>query len=47
LMLSSKVVIPAQAGIQSTCNYFKILDSRFHGNDKIECFATFDEFVKL
>jgi hypothetical protein len=27
LMVSSKVVIPAKAGIQSKCNYWKELDS--------------------
>ena len=49
---SSKVVIPAQARkqslmftIQSTCNYIKILGSHFHGNDKKEGFATFDEII--
>jgi hypothetical protein len=36
LMNSQKLVIPAQAGIQSMLNRLKTLDSRFHGNDGIE-----------
>jgi hypothetical protein len=37
-----KLVIPAQAGIQ---NLLKILDSRFHGNDKSTRILTFYESV--
>jgi hypothetical protein len=32
-MVSQKVVIPAQAGIQGLGKALKRLDSRFHGND--------------
>jgi hypothetical protein len=41
-----KVVIPAQAGIQTISNPLKTLDSRFHGNDRKWTFETFCEFVK-
>ena len=29
------LVIPAEAGIQRVCNYWKTLDSRLRGNDKL------------
>jgi hypothetical protein len=32
-MVSQKLVIPAQAGIQANPDLLKPLDSRFHGND--------------
>jgi len=32
-MLSQKLVIPANAGIQGLEKLLKFLDSRFHGND--------------
>jgi hypothetical protein len=32
-MDSQKVIIPAEAGIQTILNLLKTLDSRFHGND--------------
>jgi hypothetical protein len=36
-----KVVIPAKAGIQTSA---KILDSRLHGNDKIETHRSVIDF---
>jgi hypothetical protein len=45
-MVSQKVVIPAQAGIQGICKALKRLDSRFRGNDKKEVFRTFYEIIK-
>jgi hypothetical protein len=44
-MDSQKVVIPAQAGIQSMRNQLKTLDSRFHGNDENGLPATFCETI--
>jgi hypothetical protein len=39
LMDMQQLVIPAKAGIQCLGNRLKILDSRFHGNDKIKLFS--------
>jgi hypothetical protein len=47
LMDSQKVVIPAEAGIQTTINIFKTLDSFFQGNDGIWLPATFCESILL
>jgi hypothetical protein len=41
-----KVVIPAQAGVQVNTNLLTTLDSRFHGNDRIEVFRHFYESIK-
>jgi hypothetical protein len=40
-MASQKVVIPAEAGIQTILNLLKTLDSLFQGNDEIGLSATF------
>jgi hypothetical protein len=45
-MDSQKVVIPAQAGIQTMRNQLKTLDSRFHGNDANGLSTTCYEFIK-
>ncbi len=48
-MTISKLVIPAQAGIQATHNLLipplAGLDSRFHGNDENGLFWTFYECI--
>jgi hypothetical protein len=46
-MVSQKVVIPAQAGIQRICTALKRLDSRFHGNDGKKAFRTFYEIINF
>ncbi len=45
MMVSHKVVMPAQAGIQRNGNLLKILDSRFRGNDNLKRFLTFCEAI--
>jgi hypothetical protein len=42
-----QLVIPAKAGIQSSGNPLKILDSRFHGNDEIMPFSGYYESTKI
>jgi hypothetical protein len=37
-MISIKRVTPTEAGVQTECNYIRILDARFHGNDPKEDF---------
>jgi hypothetical protein len=44
-MISQKVVIPAQAGIQGIGKVLKGLDSRFHGNDRKKAFRTVYETI--
>jgi len=46
-MVSQKVVIPAQAGIQGICKILIRLDSRFHGNDEKKAFQTFYEIINI
>jgi hypothetical protein len=41
LMVPQKVVMPAQAGIQSFANLLMFLDSRLRGNDGNRAFLTF------
>jgi hypothetical protein len=44
-MNMQQLVIPAKAGIQSSGNPLKILDSRFHGNDEIMPFSGYYESI--
>jgi hypothetical protein len=46
MMNMQQLVIPAKAGIQSSGNPLKILDSRFHGNDGIMPFSGYYESIK-
>jgi hypothetical protein len=46
-MNMQQLVIPAKAGIQSSGNPLKILDSRFHGNDEIMSFSGYYESINL
>jgi multicomponent Na+:H+ antiporter subunit E len=46
-MNMQQLVIPAKAGIQSSGNALKILDSRFHGNDEIMSFSSYYESIKF
>ena len=39
--------MPAKAGIQEICNYFKRLDYRFHGNDKKLLFRIYYELINF
>jgi hypothetical protein len=44
-MISQKIVIPAQAGIQGIGKVLKGVDSCFHGNDGKKTFRTFYETI--
>jgi hypothetical protein len=47
LMVPQKIVMPAQAGIQSLVNSLKLLDSRLRGNDEWSEFPTFCCSIKI
>jgi hypothetical protein len=47
LMNMQQLVIPAKAGIQSSGNPLKILDSSFHGNDEIMPFSGYYESIMV